>query len=170
MILIFIGALAMAVGFARGGRLEGLSRVSLRGAGVILILFAAQVFLRSATGLHVLSASWVVWLWCAVSLGLLVLCIVNRRVPGMLLIAIGIGLNLAVVLLNTGMPVGGPLAASFDMSPSVRSIENRGGFYSAVDTETVAMALGDVIPIPAPRPLRSLVSLGDLIMFMGPES
>jgi hypothetical protein len=168
MILLVVATVAIVVGFARGGRLDGLSRIPLRGVGAILSLFALQLFLRrGSSAIDVLTASRIVWLWCGVSLGLILLCGLNWRVPGMPLIALGIGLNLTVVLLNTGMPVGGSVAASFYMSPSARAIEGHGGFYRAVDAETVAAALGDVIPVPAPRPVRSLVSLGDLIMFLG---
>ncbi len=168
MILLVIVLVAVAVGYVRGGRLEGLSRVAFRGAGAALLLFGVQMVLRRGVLLpQLFGTDWVAWLWCGVALGLLALCVMNQRVPGIPLVAVGIGLNLLVVLLNGGMPVGGSLAASFDMNPNASVIEGRGAFYEVVETETVIPALGDVIPIPAPRPFRSLVSLGDLLMFLG---
>jgi len=168
MILLVVAAVAIAIGLARGGRLEGLSKLQLRGAALILGLFVLQFSLRQvAPMLHVLSPSALVLLWCGVSLGLLASCVVNRRIRGMPLIAVGIALNLAVVALNAGMPAGGALAASLGMSPSPSVVAAHGGFYRIVDSETVAAALGDVVPIPAPRPLRSLVSIGDVLMFLG---
>ena len=168
MILVIIGLVALAVGFARGGRLEGLSQVPLRGAVVILSLFVAQaLFRRGAFGFDQLSAIWTVWLWCVASVGLIAVCIVNRRVPGMLIIAAGIGLNLLVVMLNAGMPVGGALADSLDMAPTAASIQSSGGFYVPVESATAIPVLGDVIPVLVPGVFRALVSLGDLVMFVG---
>ena len=109
----------------------------------------------------------VVWLWCGVSVVLVCLCALNWRVRGMPLIAAGVALNLVVVLLNTGMPVGGSLAASAGMTPSAEVVAAQWGFYTLVGPQTLATGLGDVIPVPLPRPLRSLVSIGDLLMFLG---
>ena len=168
MILALAVAVAVAVGLLRGGTVDGLSRISLRGVGVMLLLFVAQSAVRQALPrLGIVEGSWIVWLWCGISVGLIFLCALNWRVPGVPIIAFGIGLNLVVVVMNAAMPVGGPLAAAIDMEPGAASIASRGGFYEAVNSETAATWLGDVIPVPAPPPVRSLVSLGDLLMFVG---
>ncbi len=160
--------MAIAVGLLRGGRLDGLSRLSFRGGIAILSLFVAQLLIRrvmptvGAPDSHLS-----VWLWCGASISLLLLCTLNWQIVGMRILALGIALNVLVVALNVGMPVGGSLAASIGMTPGVDSVVDRGGFYRMADSGTVAAVLGDVIPIPAPPPLRSLLSLGDIIMFVG---
>lgn len=167
MIPAFVFAVALAVGFARGGRLSGLANLPLRAAPAILLLFVAQVVLREqAFGLR-FAPSTLVWLWCGVSAGLVALCLLNWRIRGMPIVAVGIALNLAVVLLNSGMPAGGPLATSLGMSPSSTSIAARGGFYHLAGSGDVAVAIADVIPVPLPRPFRALVSIGDLLLFIG---
>ena len=168
MIFLAICLLAIVIGLLRGGRFAALGKVTIRGGGLILALFVVQLFVRRGLpGSSAIDADLVVGTWCAVSALVVLLCVRNWRVSGMPLIALGIGLNLAVVLLNAAMPVGGPVAAALKMEPSHAAIAARGGFYEQVNTETVATALGDVIPIPAPPFARSLVSLGDLLMFVG---
>lgn len=168
MILLLVGIIAIAVGLARGGRLEGLTRIPLRGGIGILTLFVAQLLIRQVMpALGAPGSRLSVWLWCGVSIGLLLLCAWNWQIVGIRILALGIALNVFVVALNIGMPVGGPLAASIGMTPRADSVIDRGGFYQPVDSGTVALVLGDVVPIPAPRPLRSLVSLGDVVMFVG---
>ena len=76
-------------------------------------------------------------------------------------------MNLVVVLLNTGMPVGGRSPRRSTCLQAQATYSAFGGFYSPVGTETVAAALGDVVPIPLPSPLRTLVSAGDLLMLLG---
>lgn len=167
MILPVVALAAIVIGLVRGGRIEGLSSVSFRGGLAVLVLFVAQLAIRQfIPGLGILSTRALVLSWVVVSAGLLVLCALNWRIVGVRLLAVGIALNIVVVALNTGMPVGGPLAARFGMVPSAESIANRGAFYRPVDSGTIAPLLGDVMPIPAPQPLRSLVSIGDVLMFL----
>ena len=168
MILALAVILGVGVGLARGGRLNGLSQVRVRGVVAIFLLFAAQTLIRQIGPLlGLVGSSALVWLWCVLSVGLIVVCVINWGIRGIPLVALGVALNLLVVTLNAGMPVGGPLAASYDMNPTANSVASHGGFYRGVDTQTVAVALGDVIPIPAPRPLRAIVSFGDVLMLLG---
>jgi hypothetical protein len=166
LILLLVGIVAVSIGLLRGGRLDGLSKTPLRGGILVVTLFAAQLLARQILPnlLHRADSSIVVWLWCAAAAGLLLVCYLNAGVVGARLLLVGIGLNLLVVALNVGMPVGGALAARFNMIPSGASTSRVASFYRPVDSGTVAPWLGDVIPIPAPRPLRSL---GDVFMLMG---
>lgn len=167
MILLIVALAAIVIGLVRGGRIEGLSSVPFRGGLAVLILFVVQAVVRQfIPELGILSTGVLVLSWVVVSACLLVLCALNWRTVGVRLLALGIALNIVVVALNIGMPVGGPLAARLGMAPSAESIANRGAFYQPVDSGTVAPLLGDVIPIPAPQPLRSLVSMGDVLMFL----
>ena len=92
---------------------------------------------------------------------------IGGYVAATVLIVLGVALNLIVVLLNVGMPVGGSLAKSLGMSPTSAAIESHSGFYHLVTAGDSAVFLADVIPVPMPRPLRALVSVGDLLMFIG---
>ena len=156
------------IGLARGGRVEGLSRVRFRGGAAILALFLMQMLARQVLpGFLPLTSRASVWLWCGIVMGLLLVCALNWRIAGILLLVLGLSLNLLVVVLNAGMPVGGPLADSARMTPSAADLASSGGFYRPVESGTIAKELADVIPIPQPAPLRSLLSLGDIIMFSG---
>ncbi len=168
IVLVLVVAVSIAVGLVVGGKLANLARVQLRASGAIVALFLVQALLRQVgPRFGIPRPSLIVWLWCGVSLLLTIVAIVNWRVKGMSLIAAGIALNLVVVALNVGMPVGGGLARWAGLSPGEGSIAARGGFYVEVDSQTTLPELGDVVPLPGPASMRVLVSAGDLIMFLG---
>lgn len=82
----------------------------------------------------------------------------NRELPGALLIAAGGALNLAVVLLNGGMPI----------DPAALTVA---GAASPTDSLHVAWSAGihlsvlaDVIPV---APVRSVYSIGDFLVAIG---
>ena len=68
-----------------------LSRLSLRGSTAILVLFVLQLLSRRRiAGETWLTDTQLIVLWCAMSLGLVMLCAVNWRVPGMPFVSVGI--------------------------------------------------------------------------------
>jgi hypothetical protein len=168
MVLVIVALTAIGVGLSRGGRLRGLSELSIRGVVGIWVLLVGQLLVRDLLpSAGVVESRWLtVGLWGVLSLGLLILAVMNWRVPAMTLASAGIALNLVVVVLNGGMPVGGSLAASVGMTPLITSESSGGGFYHPAGPSTVLLPLADVIPVPAPRPLRSLLSAGDILLFV----
>ena len=82
----------------------------------------------------------------------------NVRLTGAALIAIGGALNLAVVVLNHGMPVDpGALAAASASAPT-------DALHVAVTGSTVLVALADVIPV---LPAHAVYSMGDFLIAVG---
>jgi Family of unknown function (DUF5317) len=92
--------------------------------------------------------------------GWFVLC--NRRVAGLPFVAAGGALNAIAIVANAGvMPASRAAMAAAGMHPTA-------GFQnSAVVDHPRLLFLGDVIPVPAPGPLRNVLSVGDLVLMAG---
>ena len=106
LLFLLVAAAGVAVGLARGGSVRGLGDLGVRAARLGLACLAVQclvvvlplraVGLPLALGPVLLLAALVV---------LLAVARANGRLPGMPLFALGLLLNLVVVLANFGMPV-----------------------------------------------------------------
>ena len=151
--VLFVIVVAVAAGFLAGGGLRPFERVRMHWWGLALAGLALQAIpVASRFGGAVLVASYV---------ALLVFVAVNRRAPGAVLLFVGLGLNLAVIGANGGMPVD-PVAVQ-TLSPT-GSVTNDGKHHEMRPDERLA-GLGDVIPLPPP--IKSVVSPGDLVLYAG---
>ena len=91
--------------------------------------------------------------------------IVNRHIPGMGVLAIGLGLNMAVVLANAGMPVRpSALVDAGVATPETLADTDPGAGRSFERSDDLVPFLGDIIPV---EPLGAAMSFGDLIALMG---
>src|SRR5438105_10233200 len=82
----------------------------------------------------------------------------NWRLPGTALVAVGTGLNLVVVLLNSGMPYDPTLAEMVGAPPPTDSL------HLPLTSATRLAFLADVIPV---GPIRGVFSLGDFLVALG---
>lgn len=125
MILLLALLFSIAISLARGGRFLWLAQVSLRLGWLAIVAFALQwsiiyAPLPRSEGLLgprtlLLMASYLL---------VVVVVVANRRVPGLPLIAIGLGLNLLVMVANGGfMPV------------TMEAVEHAGLTHLALGTE-----------------------------------
>jgi hypothetical protein len=164
-VLLLVGVLALAVvlGLTFGGSLRSLSELTLRWWPLALVGLGLQLI---PVGSH----GWAVSLLVVSYAALVLFVVVNIRLPGRWLIALGFVLNLVVVGMNGGMPVG---------DRALRSAY--GGGYAEQRRELAAgeggakhhlqrasdrvVFLSDVIPVPAP--VRVVVSIGDLASLAG---
>lgn len=164
MILLLCLGAGVVLGLAAGGRIAALSALRLRGESVLVLLLIAQAALPalSASGLG-RQAAYVVWVMTFPVL--IALCLVNFRVRGALLMAAGLVLNAAVILLNSGMPVSPEAVAAAGGAGVVLA---KGDFAHVVQgVGTRAAWLADVLPIAGPRGVRGVASVGDLVMGCG---
>jgi len=91
--------------------------------------------------------------------------LVNRHLPGMGVLAIGLGLNMAVVLANAGMPVRpAALVDAGVATPDTLADTDPGAGRSLERDDDLVPFLGDIIPV---EPLGAAMSFGDLIALMG---
>jgi hypothetical protein len=86
----------------------------------------------------------------------------NRRLAGVPVVALGAALNVLAITTNGGVM---PANAS---ALRISGIASRPGFdNSAVLAHPHLAFLGDVIPVPGPWPIGNVLSVGDLIIFVG---
>jgi Family of unknown function (DUF5317) len=89
---------------------------------------------------------------------------INWQLRGFPVILVGLVLNLIPIALNQGMPVSG--SAVRVVGGSVEDVPTeQGGKHHLAREEDIAVFLGDVLPVRAP--FREVVSVGDLVLWLG---
>jgi Family of unknown function (DUF5317) len=144
-----------------GGSLRGLGNLRLRALWLIWLALAVQVAVFTVVPEGSPSAHAAAYLG-TYGLGLAFL-VVNRGVPGMLVIGIGALLNLAAIVANGGQMPALPSAleaAGLEPEP--------GGFTNSVAAAGAPLwFLGDVFAVPWPWFLANVFSVGDVVIALG---
>jgi hypothetical protein len=150
--------IAVAIGYARGGRLAALGSMRLRWPGLAILGLALQILLWPG-------GSWpLVYLYVSFVV-LATFAILNIRTTGFALILAGIALNFAVIVVNQGMPVSRAAIVASGQASTMEELVNDGGakHHLATDADHVRF-LGDVIAI---EPLQQAISVGDVLTYGG---
>jgi hypothetical protein len=165
LLFLLVAAAGVAVGLARGGTVRGLRDSGVRAARLGLACLAVQclvvVLPLRAVGLP-LALGPVLLLGALATL--VVLARPNAKLPGVPLFALGLLLNLLVVLVNFGMPVpadtleraGITLEQPPPDRPDAKHVLERDG--------TRLGLLGDRLAV---RPLRTVTGYGTVIELAG---
>ncbi|MEA2554997.1 MAG: hypothetical protein QOI60_328 [Actinomycetota bacterium] len=148
--------LALLAGLVAGGSLRAFERVRVHwwaAALVGLLLQAAPAARDHRLAVAALAAS-----YCF----LVAFALINRRLPGAWLVMLGLGLNLAVVLPNGGMPVS---ASAVDAAGGSASAQIDDLKHHVAEGNDVLVFMGDVIPVPGP--IGIVLSPGDVLLYTG---
>ena len=98
---------------------------------------------------------------------------INRRLPGMVLIGMGLFLNFAVIAANGGfMPIEPHVVEVLGHNDRVQALESGYRVYQAKDVilsreETRLWVFSDIFVIPPPFFLSTAFSLGDILLVAG---
>jgi hypothetical protein len=158
-------ALGVLLRMSVGNGFEQLARVQLSGETPLLALLCVQALLP-AIRLTGTAAMVAYWLWLATFPALITVAWRNRGHCGMLVIAVGLMLNLAVVAANGGMPVFEIAARAVGRAGLL--VIPAGDFVHVVGSAASRLFwLADVLPLPGPGPLRLVASPGDLLLYSG---
>ncbi len=161
--------LAILIGLLTGGRLSWLVRntAALRLAWLAPLALIFQWVFFELPGMdrhdvvfagHLLTYALVIpFIW------------VNRRMPGMPLLAAGLGLNLLVIALNGGMPVDPETLRATGRLDTYQELISRGwsGNAVALTDRTLLPFLADRLVLPAPLSGLGPYSIGDLLIYAG---
>jgi Family of unknown function (DUF5317) len=164
-ILLLVMASGLAVGQLRGGDLDGLRAARIKALPLAVAALVLQVLL----GLHGLRVEGALRVTGSVLLvaSLLVALIVvwaNRRLPGMLLIGLGLLANLLVVGVNGGVPVSTATLERAGISATGPDLRELGPKYVLERPGTRLGVLGARLAIP---PGRTMLSVGDVTQYAG---
>ena len=141
----------IAAGVAFGGNWHRLGDLSLRLWPLLVLSFALReigaLLPRAPLELYVISL-----------IGITTVAAANWRLPGAVLIAVGTAMNIAVVVLNSGMPYDADLVAAVGATTPTDSL------HVVLTSDTRLRFLGDVIPVAL---IRSVYSVGDFLVAVG---
>ena len=157
-LVLFAFALAIALGYAFGGRLRHLGTVRFRQGWAALAGVALQFLpVTGAPGYLVLVASFVLLAFVAV---------LNRRLPGFALVVVGLCLNFLVIAVNEGMPVTRDALVASGQTETIDDLREAGGSKHHLATpDDDLLVLADRFGIPAP--VSQAVSVGDVVAYAG---
>lgn len=151
---MYSAALVVMISLFAFGRWVPAVRIRLDRGGTLVALFILQAVLRSWVGMEPRSDV-ALTAWSLIMLCVSAALYLNRGVPGIPLVLLGVLVNVLVVVVNGGMPI---VRTVFD-SGTVPS-----GFYHLASSATQLSWMGDVLPDPTGR---WLMSLGDLLLMVG---
>ncbi len=161
MFIAFVALLLLVSVPLTGGWLGALGRLRLRRQPLLIGALLLQVLITDVVpdgahgllvGTHLATyAMAAVFLWA------------NRRLPGLLLVALGGGSNALVIGLNHGtLPATAGALARAGIAPKAGDFTNSG-----VLAHPVLAPLGDIMATPAWLPFRNVLSIGDLVALAG---
>jgi hypothetical protein len=160
ILTLLLAAIVAGVAVMRGGSLERLAATEFKWPWLVGIGLGAQI------GLEMWSPDWLddgiglVVLLASNALVALFL-VLNIRLPGMTLAAIGMILNVIVIAANGAMPVSQRALDKAGYEGKVGDLDRK---HELLDDDTVLPWLADVIPLPY---LRTIISLGDVVLSIG---
>ena len=151
-------SLAAVVALARGGSLDRLAETNFRFGPLLLLALIVQF------GLDLWNPPWLsetgdLVVLLVTNLAVAIFLFVNRQLPGMLLAAAGMLLNVIVITANGGMPVS-EQAAEIARMP----ITEIGIKHELLTDQTRLPWIADVIPVPV---IHRVISVGDIFLMSG---
>ena len=157
-LVLFTFPLAIGLGYLLGGRLSNIGRVKFRHGWAGFVGVILQFLPIGGTlGYLVLVASFLLLLFVAS---------VNWKLPGFLLVLVGLWMNFLVIVVNEGMPVTREAIVASGQADTLDDLVDAGGTKHHLATpEDDLVFLGDRIALPSP--VRQAVSIGDVVAYAG---
>jgi len=158
--LLLAIAIGIGIGLLGGGHLSNL--LGWRpaawevAAGAIAVAVVADAFPWRGVAPFVLSLG--------STAALIYVAWMNRRVGGMIVVAVGLAMNLVPILVNGGMPVSADalVSAGTVTTAELPEVELTGPRHLAT-SDDLARQLGAVVPLP----IGLVISAGDLVALLG---
>ena len=160
LLFLLVGGAGVAVGLARGGAPRGLLESGVRGRRLALACLAIQAAMVALPLPGVLG----VLLLVAALITLLGIARANGRLPGVPLLALGLLLNLVVVVANLGMPVPAATLERAGITVQQPLPDRPDAKHVLQDEGTRLGLLGDRLAV---RPLRAVTGYATVIELAG---
>ena len=161
MFILYAIAIGLLVGLIAGGRPAGLADLTLRWPWLMVVGLLVQVALFSTPVTDRIGALGPP-LYVASTALVLAAIWMNRRIPGMLIVAIGAGCNLSAIVANGGFMPADPatMAALGKGDPTTYS-------NSAIVADPALRPLTDIFVLPEWLPFANVFSVGDILIGLG---
>lgn len=161
MFILYSVVIGVALGVILGGRSGGLAELQFRWPWAMLLGLAIQVVLFSTPVTDVVGAAGPPIYVGSTALVLFAI-LMNHRMTGMPIVALGAISNLAAILANGGYMPADPslLAAHGSVIPSTYS-------NSAIVVEPALRPLTDIFALPDWLPFANIFSVGDVLIGLG---
>jgi hypothetical protein len=161
MFILYALLFGLLVGFLVGGRLAGLADLQLRWSAVMVVGLFIQILLFSEPVTARIGA-----LGPPIYVGstamVIAAIVVNRAIPGMLIVALGAASNLIAILANGGYMPADPGAIAVLGSAHASAYSN-----SSFVPDPVLWPLTDIFVLPPWVPLANVFSAGDVLIGLG---
>lgn len=168
MLLTSALVLGIMLGLMLRMRLVRTSLRRIKGEGLFFALLVAEALLPLGAARIGSSGRVIIPVWLLIMACLVGTALYNFRYPGMLLVALGIGLNGIAIVANGAMPVS---LAAVSRLGGLRADANKrlaaDMFHEVLTGSTRMRPLCDFIPVPGPEWMRGVVSVGDLMLLGG---
>lgn len=173
MTVLITIALAIIIGWLRRGSLNNFSDLRFKYPLIGLAGLWMQVIVINTDLRQLLKISpYEGIIYSLAYLMVFVFFLLNWALPGFSLVAAGCLLNTLVISLNNGqMPLSATAARlAGQMTLYSRASSTAGKMwttYTQVSDQTQIFWLGDIIPIPKPFPVPTVISIGDIFILIG---
>lgn len=171
MFLVISLLIALVIALIRGGSIRPFARIEFRYPLIFLAGLALKVLIFSGPWKAAVGSEDVLSrILYTLSISLVLMGIyLNRQIPGMKLMGLGVLLNLLAIAANGGyMPVSaaGVERLQISLLPGT-TVLNEPRTQAIVITESTRLwFLGDVIPLPDWLPAK-IISVGDIVLCLG---
>jgi hypothetical protein len=164
-LLLAVVVLSICLGYLFGGRLHRLEALRPRWWGLVILGLGIQFIPLpegvAGTDLVVRTAV----LALSYSL-LLTFGLVNVRMPGMVLVVVGLACNMTVIVVNGGMPASAQALIDSGQEDVLALLRDQGADKHHLLTDDDQLTfLADVIAVP--QPIGQAVSVGDIFVYAG---
>ena len=164
-LLLAVVLLSVCLGYAFGGRLHRLESIRPRWWGLVILGLGIQFVPLpegvAGTDLAIRTAVLALSYSLLIAFGLL-----NVRMPGMFLVVIGLACNMAVIVVNGGMPASAQALIDSGQEDVLAFLQDQGADkHHLLTDEDQLTFLADVIAVP--QPIGQAVSVGDIFVYVG---
>lgn len=161
MFILYAVLAGLVVGKLLGGSLANLGHLTIRWWPLAVAGLGVQLVLFSSLG------GWIPddlapAVYVASTVAVLAVVLVNLRVPGLVLVAVGAGANLLAIVANGGYMPADPAALA-----SLGRDGGPGHSNSVVVADPVLRPLTDIFAMPAWLPFANVFSIGDVLIGIG---
>jgi Family of unknown function (DUF5317) len=161
MFILYSLVIGLALGFALGGRASGLTELSFRWRWAVMVGIVTQVLLFSTPLTRTVGALGPV-IYVASTALVLAAILVNWRITGMPVIALGAISNLSAIIANRGYMPADPAAMAAVGQTISDTYTN-----SAIVDDPALWPLTDIFALPAWVPFANVYSIGDILITVG---